>query len=66
MAKAHGKYWNPGSASAEMIRAIMAHSDYDPEQRGGAVAEVCLMMFLVLPDDLCIYTDCIFDIRHVP
>jgi hypothetical protein len=66
MAKAHRKDWNPGSASAEVIWAIMAHSDYDPEQHGGAVAEVCLMMFLVLPDDLCIYIDCIFDIRDVP
>ncbi|KAG2063580.1 hypothetical protein BDR04DRAFT_1123162, partial [Suillus decipiens] len=52
MAKAHGKDWNPGSASAEMIRAIMAHPDYDPEQRGGVVAEIVSLIFEMFPEFL--------------
>ncbi|KAG1818592.1 uncharacterized protein BJ212DRAFT_1479593 [Suillus subaureus] len=50
MAKAHGKDWNPGSASAEMIWAVMTHSDYDPEQCGGTVAEIVSSIFEMFPD----------------
>ncbi|KAG2029408.1 hypothetical protein BDR03DRAFT_987774, partial [Suillus americanus] len=39
MAKGHGKDWEPGSASADMIRAIMGHPNFDPIHRGDAVVE---------------------------
>lgn len=40
MAKGHGKDWEPGSASADMIRAIMGHPNLDPIRRGDAVIEI--------------------------
>ncbi|KAG2351256.1 hypothetical protein BDR07DRAFT_1386325 [Suillus spraguei] len=35
-----------------MIRVIMAHSDYDPEQREGAVAEIISLIFEMFPEFL--------------
>ncbi|KAG1837976.1 hypothetical protein DFJ58DRAFT_734071 [Suillus subalutaceus] len=52
MAKAHGKDWTPGSASADMIRAIMCHPDYDPEQCMYAVTEIISSIFEMFPEFL--------------
>ncbi|KAF8833727.1 hypothetical protein BDN67DRAFT_1072862 [Paxillus ammoniavirescens] len=45
MAKSHGKDWDPGSASADMIRAVMAHPDYTPKDRSKALASIINLFF---------------------
>jgi hypothetical protein len=37
MASVHGKYWTPGSASADMIRALFAHPDIIADKRAIAI-----------------------------
>ncbi|KAG9309437.1 hypothetical protein JVU11DRAFT_10691 [Chiua virens] len=41
LVKAHGREWLPGSASADMIRAILGHPSLNTENRDLAVHAIC-------------------------
>ncbi|KAI6010563.1 hypothetical protein EDC04DRAFT_2905830 [Pisolithus marmoratus] len=48
-AKIHPKEWNPGSASADMRRAVLAHPDYHVDSRNLLWDKIVLILFESYP-----------------